>query len=496
MRSTLSVCLLLTFAALLSPWAANAQNFEKIVFNANDSTGGYYLAIPPAGPVKATLIILNSWRPPETILPETMLHNAAYANGILTIVASLGDRLFADTSAVTRINTILQHALTRFPIDSSRIALAGYSFAGNIALRYAELTNEYPARFPLHPRAVFTVDSPVDCFALWQWCERAIKKNFYPGSVGDGKFLLDVMTKSYGSVQDHPQLYKQLTPFNHASDEPGNEQYLQHTAVRLYYDTDIEWQLKYRRNSYYDTYMPDASDMISRLLLAGNDKAEFVTARQGKRSNGIRSPNAFSMVDEAECMLWLKTTLDVFDPNTWTASYKLDIPKGWGTEHFAFPFDFAPQIPYKGVEDLRFAPGWEDGASEEHWAYAYLWWLEGRPRLTAEKLQTHLQDYYNGLVGRNIAPRKIPREKLIPAKASLKAVATAPGDKATFAGTVVMLDYLTQTPMTLNVLIHWKDLPLPDRSAVFFEVSPRATDHRIWTQLDALNKELDFSKAH
>jgi len=42
------------------------------------------------------------------------------------------------------------------------------------------------------------------------------------------------------------------------------------------------------------------------------------------------------------------------------------------------------------------------------------------------------------------------------------------------------------------VIIHWKDLPIPDRSAVFFEVSPRPRDHRVWTQLDALNKGLQL----
>ena len=471
---------------------ALGQNSQKIVFDTHDSTSGYYLAIPPAGPVRGTLILLCSLRPPESILPETMLHNAAFANGLLTIVASVNNKLFADTAAVTRINTIVQHAAARFSIDSHRVALGGYSFAGNIALRYTELANEYPAQFPLQPRAVFAVDSPVDCAGLWTWCERTVKKNYYPGSVGDGKFLIDLMTKAYGTPGDHPEIYQRLTPFSHASEEPGNERYLQHTAVRLYYDTDIEWQLKNRRNSYYDTYMPDGSEMINRLLLAGNDKAEFVSARQGWRSNGTRSPNALSIVDEIACMQWLKRSLDIFDPNTWVAPYKLDIPSGWTTERFAFPFDFAPQIPYKGVEDLRFAPGWADGASEDHWAYAFLWWLEGKPQLTAEKLETHLQDYYNGLIGQNIVPRKIPREKLVPVKAVLKATPVSPGDKASFAGTVTMLDYLTQTPMTLHVIIHWKDLPIPDRSAVFFEISPRPRDHRVWTQLEALNKGLQL----
>ena len=492
MRMILAFFILLTTSGQLIPMTTFGQNSEKIVFDARDSTAGYYLAVPPAGPVRGTLVILCSFRPPENILPETMLHNVAFANGILTIIASVQNKLFADTATVTRINTILRHATAHLSIDSSRVALAGYSFAGNIALRYAELADEHPGLFPLRPRAVFTVDSPVDCLALWQWCERAIKKNFYSGSVGDGKYLIDAMTKAYGTVRDHPELYKQLTPFNRQSEEPGNEKYLQHTAVRLYYDTDIEWQLKNRRNSYYDTYMPDGSELISRLLLAGNDKAEFVTARQGHRSNGTRSPNALSIVDEIECMQWLKKSLDIdiFDPATWVAPYKLDIPSGWSTERFPFPFDFAPQIPYKGMEELRFAPGWADGAGEEHWAYVYLWWLEGRPQLTAEVLATHLQHYYDGLIGRNIIPRNIPKEKLAPVKASLKAIATAAGDKATFAGIVAMLDYLTQTPMTLNVVIHWKDMHAPDHSAVFFEVSPRPLNHRIWLQLNELNKGL------
>ncbi len=492
MRIILAFIILLAITGPLVPTPTFGQNSEKIVFDTHDSTTGYYLAIPPAGPVRGALILLTSFRPPESILPETMLHNAAYANGILTIVASMRDKLFADTAAVARINTILRHVTTRYPIDSSRVALAGYSFAGNIALRYTELANERPSQFPLHPRAVFAVDSPVDCSGLWEWSERAVKKNYYPGSVGDGKYLMDAMTKTYGTPGEHPEIYRQLTPFNRTSVGPGNERYLQHTAVRLYYDTDIEWQLQNRRNSYYDTYMPDGSEMISRLLLAGNKEAEFVTGRQGWRSNGARNPDALSLVDEIACIQWLKKTLNMYDPITWVAPYKLDIPLGWSTERFAFPFDFAPQIPYMGMEEIRFAPGWADGSSEEHWAYAFLWWLEGKPQLTAQKLAMHLQDYYTGLVGRNIASRKIPGEKLVPVKAELKTISAAPGDKATFTGTVTMLDYLTQKPMTLNVVIHWKDLHQADRSAVFFEISPRPRDHRIWTQLDALDKGLQL----
>lgn len=190
----------------------------------------------------------------------------------------------------------------------------------------------------------------------------------------------------------------------------------------------------------------------------------------------------------------LLTTMSTFaqeNPRSATAlPYKLDTPRGWSTERFSLPPEFAPQITYTGTEDLRFAHGWADGASEEHWAYAFLWWLDGRPQFTTERLQTCLRDYYNGLVQRNITPRKIPKEKLVPTRTTFRIITTQPGDRTTFSGTVYMLDYLTQSPMTLNVLVHLKYLRAPDHTALFFEVSPRPFDHHIWQQLNGLNKGL------
>jgi hypothetical protein len=59
-----------------------------------------------------------------------------------------------------------------------------------------------------------------------------------------------------------------LSPFNSADAGPGNERALRHAAVRLYFDTDIEWQLRERRNGYYDTYLPDAAEMVERRFLS------------------------------------------------------------------------------------------------------------------------------------------------------------------------------------------------------------------------------------
>ena len=76
-------------------------------------------------------------------------------------------------------------------------------------------------------------------------------------------------------------------------------------AVRVYEDIDVEWQLKERRRSLYDTNILNASELINRLLLSGNNKAEFKTSKQpGQRSNGMRHPHSWSIVDEVECIQW------------------------------------------------------------------------------------------------------------------------------------------------------------------------------------------------
>jgi hypothetical protein len=104
--------------------------------------------------------------------------------------------------------------------------------------------------------------------------------------------------------------------------------------------------------------------------------------------------------------------------------YNLIVPAGWEMESFSLPPDFASQINYKGVEEVRFAPGWGDIKSEEHWSYSFLWWLDGTPKIEATILQSNLKAYYTGLVARNITSRNIPANKIVPTIVSIKKIKT------------------------------------------------------------------------
>ncbi len=450
---------------LTNAFVSFAQHVEKVPFNDKD----YYLAVKPtSGNIKGVLVLLRGFRDPEVILSETNLPDVAAANDFLTILVSTGQKLYADTVAISRLNQILSHVIQVYKPDTSRFAIGAYEFGGTIALRYAELAQAGRMGIPVVPKAVFAADSPTDLFNFWNRCEDDFKKNFNAGSVGDAKFILERMRSENGDIHTNAARYKELSPFVVSSDTVGNEQFLHGIGVRMYYDTDINWQLDNRRNSFYGTNIPDGSELIKRLMLAGHKNAAFISSRPGMRPNGVRNPNSFSVIEEGDCIRWLKKSLGIFDPVTWKRPYKIDVPADWGRELSAFPPDFAPAIPEKGVEDLFFLPGWGNSHSDEYWSYCYILSLERKQAPDENELKKILAAYYDGLVKRNM-------ELVTPAQVNFK--------KGTYTGTISMMDYMQKKPIVFNFMVEKKEC----NTVLFVKISPQPLGHAVWGKLNAVS---------
>jgi hypothetical protein len=481
----------------LFPIMGICQFIEKVSYDASDSTNGYYLAIPPSSNnIKGALVFFCSFRNAESLLPETRLHNVAAGNDLLTVYASLGKKLVADPDAITRINTVLKHVAAKYRVDTSAFVLGGHDMAGTIVLRFTELAYEHPSQFAVCPKAVFGVSSFIDLFGFYHACERQIKKNFFPPAARDAKFFLDMMTKEQGTVYDHPENYKKISPFHKEEEAAGNEQFLQQVALRLYYDTDISWQLSNRRNSLYDTNIPDGTELIDRLLLAGNTRAEFIASKlPGVRSNGLRNTNALSIVDETDCIQWIKKVLHIFDPTNplaWSAPYRMIVPEGWTVERNYFPAPYAPHVTLKGMEDIRFPGGWGDAKSDEYWSVAYLFWLDGGQKIDEDVLQKNLKLYYDDLVPGGLTRRNInfPADKIPPAVVAIKKIKDEADDLETYTGTINMLDYMKQVPITLNYRAHVKRTCIAQNHIpVFLEISPKPFDQPIWQDLKKIDQK-------
>jgi len=485
----MKVCLGLLTVFLLS-LSARGQYMEKVIYDAADSSNGYYLAIPPAShQIRGVLVLFCDFRSPESLLPETRLHNIASAGDLLTVYASLGTSILPDSATLLQMNAILRHITAKYSADTASFVIGGFDLAGTIVLRFTELAWQDPARFTLRPKGVFAVASCVDLTSLYHIGERQIKKNYFPPAVGDARYILDVLQKGPGTPEGQPENYRRLSPFLHTETGPGNEQYLDNVAVRLYYDTDLSWQLNARRNSLYDTAIPDGTELIKRLLLAGNNKAEFIPAKApGVRSNGQRNPNALSIVDETDCIQWVKGLLNILDPSNpraWVAPYKWMMPEGWRGEPSYLPGTNSPHFPFKAIEDIRFPPGWGVAGSDEYWSVAYLFWLDAGQKIDADVVKASLVTYYDDLVAGAIIRRNltIPPGTIKPVQVTTKKIAAEPDDRETYSGTIAMFDYMGKKPMTLNYLVHVKTCSAGGHTALFLEISPKPFEHPVWSKL-------------
>jgi len=183
-----------------------------------------------------------------------------------------------------------------------------------------------------------------------------------------------------------------------------------------------------------------------------------------------------------------------FDGKKWKAPYVLDTIKGWDVERFLIPISFAPSIPYKGVEDIRFTPGWAKKTTNEYWSYAFLWYLDGKVALDAKTIENNLKAYYTGLIKVNSDSSKIA-DKLFPVKSSIKPGTTEKGDLKTFEGSVTMLDYMSKQPITLNVVIHIRSCAGKVKTFVFHEISPMPYSDDVWKRLHQLWINFKCNKA-
>jgi len=416
---------------------------------------------------------------------------------MLTVYASVGYHFIPDDSAMQHINKLVTNVVAKYHADTSMFALAGFDVAGMIALKYTELSFQYPEQFLVHPKAVFGIASPVDLTGFYKLCERQIAKNYFPPATGDARFFLNLMNKNIGTISEHPEQYKHLSPFDNAASAPGNEQYLKHVAVRLYYDADMDWQLKVRRNSYYDTYMPDASELINRLLLQGNTKAEFISSKQpGVRSNGYRNATAYSIVDAIDCIQWIKNELHIFNPNNpvaFSPPYTFTVPDGWRIERYLFPPSFAPGVKLKGIEELRLPAGWGVASSNQYWSAAFLYWLDKNQTINADVLKEMLTKYFDGLINTNIAPNT-PKDKLIPTRVAVQKIKPEADDIETYSATINMLDFQAMKPITLNYLAHVKSCNDKNHFPVFAEISPKPYSDPLWNDLKKMKQHFSCGK--
>ena len=164
------------------------------------------------------------------------------------------------------------------------------------------------------------------------------------------------------------------------------------------------------------------------------------------------------------------------------------VPTGWKHETLTFPLDFAPELPYRGVEELRFAPDFFEPASPTYWSYVFVWWLEDRPVFDAPTMSASLTEYFRGL------SEAVGRGKHTFDSESFRATLTPKlgTEIPTLAGQVFTHDgFTTGLPLVLQVEARLRRCPASGRYSVTCMLSPRAFEDPVWSDLRACAAAFD-----
>ncbi|MEQ8473273.1 MAG: hypothetical protein RIC35_18905 [Marinoscillum sp.] len=278
-----------------------------------DSLKSYTAVAPPAN-AKGMIVFLPGFNQPiEDLLKETAFQNLAYIHGLATIFIPIGPKLFADRSVVKLLNEAINTAMAKYNIPKDKVIIGGFSAGGTIALRYSQFCIKYPDSYPMVPKAVFAVDSPVDLATLYEYCQREISTNYSQIGVTEARYAISIMERDFGgSPSGYPERYGELSPFNTEMEIGGNIAILKHLPVRSYHDVDVNWQIKNRRRSLMDMNVTPASEMINQLVMMGNEEAELIISiGTGVRSNGQKHPHSMSIIDDQELVIWALKKLKI-----------------------------------------------------------------------------------------------------------------------------------------------------------------------------------------
>src|ERR1700744_5281702 len=82
-------------------------------------------------------------------------------------------------------------------------------------------------------------------------------------------------------------------------------------------------------------------------------------------------------------------------------------PAGWQFEQFPLPPGFAPGIPYKGIEELRFSPCMFKKEATDYFTYAFVARLDGVANVSQSEIRQYLLTYFKGLCSKTAADRKL-----------------------------------------------------------------------------------------
>jgi hypothetical protein len=170
-------------------------------------------------------------------------------------------------------------------------------------------------------------------------------------------------------------------------------------------------------------------------------------------------------------------------------AYQVPAPKGWGKETIDLPPKFGPGMTWKGVEEIRFAPGMFKADAADFFSYALLFWLPDDQKIDVKTMEKELLAYYRGLA-KAVLDGKKQKVDVSEFTLTIKDAKEKTGKRAsgeTFTAYVAELKWVepfaTGKAQTLRFELHTWPSAKHKHNCVFMCVSPQPETGAIWKPL-------------
>lgn len=225
--------------------------------------------------------------------------------GITTILLDYNQKLFLTESEKKGYAATLQKIFKRNKISKENVYLGGFSGGGNVALLISSflIKNQYP----LQPKGLLVVDSPIDLERLYTGAQNEVAKNVDADAVEEGQYLITLFEKEIGKPTTNHDQYKALSPFVMSADpKESNIQYLKDIKTRFYCEPDLKWQFENKKRIYEDLNAYVLGKANQALLKLGSQHTEFIeTKDRGIRANGTKHPHSWNIVEQEDLLKWM-----------------------------------------------------------------------------------------------------------------------------------------------------------------------------------------------
>jgi hypothetical protein len=178
--------------------------------------------------------------------------------------------------------------------------------------------------------------------------------------------------------------------------------------------------------------------------------------------------------------------------------YQVPAPKGWAKETIPLPPTFAPDMKWKGQEELRFAPDWRQADADTFFSYDLLFWLPDDQKVDPKTMGKELLAYYRGLAKVVLKAKKQDVDVSI-FTLSIKDTADKPGKRpggepvAGYVGELKWIEpFTTVKPQTLRLEIHTWPVEKHKHRCVFVCVSPQPETAAVWKALREIRAGCTF----